>query len=68
VAARYDIVTATENWVTVVASSENFDRLGQSTFAFARGAGRSIQQRIFYGLPLAVLFQQIIEGLDSQGV
>jgi hypothetical protein len=27
-----------------------------------------IQQRIFHGLPLAVLFQQIIEGLDCQGV
>jgi hypothetical protein len=27
-----------------------------------------IQQRIFYGLPLAVFFQQIIEGLDCQGV
>jgi hypothetical protein len=27
-----------------------------------------IQQRIFYGLPLAVFFQQIIERFDRQGV
>jgi AraC-like DNA-binding protein len=37
VAARYDIISASENLVTVVASSGSFDRLGQSTFAFARG-------------------------------
>jgi len=31
VAARYDIVTAGENWVTVVASSGSFDRLGHAS-------------------------------------
>lgn len=35
VAARYDIVTAGKNWVTVVASSGSFDRLGHA-FAVSR--------------------------------
>ena len=30
-APRYDIVTAAENWVTVVASSGSFDRLGHAS-------------------------------------
>ena len=35
VAARYDIVTAGKNWVTVVASSGSFDRIGHA-FAVIR--------------------------------
>ncbi len=42
VAARYDIVTAGKNWVTVVASSGSFDRLGH---AFAVIAALTVQAR-----------------------
>ncbi len=41
-AARYDIVTAGKNWVTVVASSGSFDRLGH---AFAVIAALTVQAR-----------------------
>ena len=46
VAARYGIVTAAENWVTVVASSGSSDRLGQEFAVIAVLTVRARRKRI----------------------